>query len=220
MAFPTDVVFPCLNEAEALPGVLAALPSGARAIVVDNGSTDGSAEIARRLGALVIQEPRRGYGSAVHAGLRAATASVVAFCDADGSFDLTELDRLAGPVHRGESDLMFGRRRVGGRGAWPIHARFANTVLLSMVRRRTGLSMHDLGPFRAGRREMLLDLGMEDRRSGYPLELLLRAWRKGLRIGETDVSYRPRTGRSKVTGTVRGTLIAVSDMHRTLRRLA
>src|SRR5690606_24917010 len=111
----------CLNEAEALPGVLAALPSGARAIVVDNGSTDGSAEIARRLGALVIQEPRRGYGSAVHAGLRAATAPVVAFCDADGSFDLTELDRLADPVHRGESDLMFGRRRVGGRGAWPIH---------------------------------------------------------------------------------------------------
>lgn len=220
MAFRTDVVLPCLNEAAALPGVLAALPPGARAIVVDNGSTDGSAEIARRAGAVVVEERRRGYGAAVHAGLQAATAPVVAFCDADGSFDLAQLDRVAGPVHRGETDLMFGRRRVASRSAWPIHARFANTVLLAMVRRRTGLTMRDLGPFRAGRRDLLLDLGMEDRRSGYPLELLLRAWRKGLRIGETDVSYRPRTGRSKVTGTLRGTVIAVADMRRTLRSLA
>lgn len=220
MTIRTDVVLPCLNEAAALPAVLRSLPEHARAIVVDNGSTDGSAEIARAAGALVVVADRRGYGAAVHAGLCAASAPVVAFCDADGSFDLTQLERVAGPVHRGESDLVFGRRRVVSASAWPPHARFANTVLLATVRRRTGLLLQDLGPFRAGRREQLLALGMEDRRSGYPLELLLRAWRGGLRIEEVDVDYHPRLGRSKVTGTVRGTVTAVIDMRRMLRRLA
>ncbi|GAT71629.1 glycosyltransferase family 2 protein [Microbacterium hydrocarbonoxydans] len=220
MSIRVDVVLPCLNEAAALPGVLSALPEGARAIVVDNGSTDGSAEIAHRAGALVIDAPVRGYGAAVHAGLCAATAPVVAFCDADGSFDLGQLDRVTGPVQRGESDLVFGRRRVTRSSAWPVHARVANAALMAMVRERTGLGLRDLGPFRAGRREQLLALGLEDRRSGYPLELLLRAWRSGLRISETDVDYRPRLGRSKVTGTVRGTLTAVADMRRALRRFA
>lgn len=220
MTIRTDVVLPCLNEAAALPGVLRSLPTDARAIVVDNGSTDGSADIARASGALVVEAERRGYGAAVHAGLCAATAPVVAFCDADGSFDLTQLDRVAGPVHRGESDLVFGRRRAMTARAWPVHARIANLALLAMVRRRTGLPLQDLGPFRAGRREQLLALGMEDRRSGYPLELLLRAWRGGLRIEEVDVDYHPRLGRSKVTGTVRGTITAVLDMRRMLRRLA
>lgn len=213
-----DLVLPCLNEAPALPGVLAALPEGTRAIVVDNGSVDGSAEIARRAGALVVEAPRRGYGAAVHAGLMAATAPVVAFCDADGSFDLRQLERVAGPVHRGECDLVFGRRRVTTHRSWPLHARVANAALMTMVRRRTGLALRDLGPFRAGRRELLLALGMEDRRSGYPLELLLRSWTQGLRIGEVDVDYRPRAGRSKVTGTIRGTVTAVVDMGRMLRR--
>lgn len=220
MRIRTDVVLPCLNEAAALPGVLDALPEGTRAIVVDNGSTDGSAEVARARGALVVEAPVRGYGAAVHAGLCAATAPVVAFCDADGSFDLHQLDRVAEPVHRGEADLVFGRRRVTSASSWPVHARFANSVLLSSVRRRTGLTLRDLGPFRAGNREQLLALGMEDRRSGYPLELLLRAWRKGLRIEEVDVDYLPRTGRSKVTGTVKGTATAIIDMRRTLQRLA
>ena len=220
MSIRVDVVLPCLNEAAALPGVLRALPAGARAIVVDNGSTDGSAEIARRAGALVVEAPVRGYGAAVHAGLCAATAPVVAFCDADGSFDLRQLERVTGPVRRGESDLVFGRRRVTRSAAWPVHARIANAALMGMVRRRTGLALTDLGPFRAGRREQLLALGLEDRRSGYPLELLLRAWRSGLRISEADVDYHPRVGRSKVTGTVRGTLTAVADMRRALRRFA
>lgn len=215
-----DIVLPCLNEAAALPGVLAALPEWAGAIVVDNGSNDGSAAIARRAGALVVDAPRRGYGAAVHAGLCAATAPIVAFSDADGSFDLGQLDRVVSPVERGESDLVFGRRRIVTASAWPVHARFANMVLLTMVRQRTGLAVHDLGPFRAGRREQLLALGLEDRRSGYPLELLLRAWRAGARITEVDVDYLPRTGRSKVTGTLRGTVTAVVDMHRMLRRLA
>ncbi|MFK0241157.1 glycosyltransferase family 2 protein [Microbacterium sp. NPDC090281] len=220
MRFRTDVVLPCLDEAAALPGVLAALPRGARAIVVDNGSTDGSAEVARAAGALVIEAHQRGYGAAVHAGLCAATAPVVAFCDADGSFDLGQLDRVAEPVHRGVSDLVFGRRRVTSSASWPVHARVANAALLAMVRRRTGLTLQDLGPFRAGRREQLLALGLEDRRSGYPLELLLRGWKEGLRIDEVDVDYRPRLGRSKVTGTVRGTVTAVVDMRSALRRFA
>ncbi|WP_091227679.1 glycosyltransferase family 2 protein [Microbacterium sp. 3J1] len=220
MSIRTDVVLPCLNEAAALPGVLAGLPEGARAIVVDNGSTDESAAIARSAGALVVDAERRGYGAAVHAGLCAATAPVVAFCDADGSFDLGQLDRVAGPVLRGDSDLVFGRRRPVSVRAWPVHARVANTALLSTVRRRTGLTLRDLGPFRAGRRDQLLALGMEDRRSGYPLELLLRAWSAGLRIAEVDVDYHPRSGRSKVTGTVHGTITAVGDMQRMLRRLA
>lgn len=220
MTIRTDVVLPCLNEAAALPGVLRSLPTDARAIVVDNGSTDGSADIARAAGALVVEAPRRGYGAAVHAGLCAATAPVVAFCDADGSFDLSQLDRVTGPVHREESDLVLGRRRVVSVRAWPLHARFANSVLLAMVRRRTGLGVQDLGPFRAGRREQLLALDLQDRRSGYPLELLLRAWRGGLRIEEVDVDYHPRLGRSKVTGTVRGTITAVLDMRRMLRSLA
>ncbi|MFJ2544723.1 glycosyltransferase family 2 protein [Microbacterium sp. NPDC087589] len=220
MSIRTDVVLPCLDEASALPGVLASLPDGARAIVVDNGSTDGSAAIARRAGALVVDAEQRGYGAAVHAGLLAATAPVVAFCDADGSFDLGQLDRVAEPVHRGEQDLVFGRRRPVSAGVWPVHARIANTVLLSTVRRRTGLPLRDLGPFRAGRREQLIALGLEDRRSGYPLELLLRAWSAGLRIAEVEVDYHPRSGRSKVTGTVRGTVTAVTDMRRMLRRFA
>lgn len=220
MSSRTDVVLPCLNEAAALPAVLAAIPAGVRAIVVDNGSTDGSAEVARAAGAMVVDAHPRGYGAAVHAGLCAATAPVVVFCDADGSFDLGQLDRVAEPVHRGEHDLVFGRRRVTSATAWPVHARVANGVLLAAVRRRTGLSLHDLGPFRAGRREQMLALGMTDRRSGYPLELLLRAWNQGLRIDEVDVDYRPRTGRSKVTGTVTGTATAIHDMRRVLRRLA
>ncbi|REJ03916.1 glycosyltransferase family 2 protein [Microbacterium bovistercoris] len=215
-----DVVLPCLNEADALPGVLSGIPVGWRAIVVDNGSSDGSAEIAARLGATVVPAAQRGYGAAVHAGLTAATAPIVAFCDADGSFDTRQLERVVAPVRAGTEDLMLGRRVPVRSGAWPVHARFANAALLWWVRRRLDVDVHDLGPMRAGDRARLLALGLEDRRSGYPLELLLRARRAGWRIGEVPVDYLPRIGRSKVTGTVRGTLQAVRDMSRMLRRYA
>ena len=211
-----DVVLPCLDEAAALPAVLAGLPAGMRAIVVDNGSTDGSAEVARSLGALVVHEPRRGFGSACHAGLEAATAPLVAFCDADGSLDLTELPRLVDAVLSGRADLVLGRRRPTTATAWPVHARVANRVLSGLIRRRAGAQVHDLGPMRVARREPLLELGIRDRRSGYPLEMVLRAARSGWRIAELDVAYRPRTGRSKVNGTVRGTVRAVLDMRRVL----
>lgn len=215
-----DIVLPCLDEAEALPGVLAGVPRGWRAIVVDNGSTDGSAGVAGRLGAKVVHAPVRGYGAAVQAGLEAATAPIVAFCDADGSFDLRQLERVVAPVRAGTADLALGRRVPRRFGAWPPHARFANAALLWWVRRRMAVQVHDLGPMRAARRESLLALGLRDRRSGYPLELLLRARQEGWRIDEVPVDYLPRIGRSKVTGTVKGTVQAVHDMSGMLRRHA
>jgi len=211
-----DVVLPCLDEAAALPGVLSGLPPGYRAIVVDNGSRDGSAEVARRHGAVVVDEPRRGFGSACAAGIAAATADLVAICDADGSLDLADLPRVVHPVTDGHADLVLGRRVPTMRGAWPLHARLANRVLAGQIRRRAGAALTDLGPMRAARREALLALDVRDRRSGYPLETVLLAAARGWRIAEVDVPYFPRTGRSKVTGTVRGTLTAVHDMRRVL----
>jgi glycosyltransferase involved in cell wall biosynthesis len=215
-----DVVLPCLDEAAALPAVLAGLPTGMRAIVVDNGSTDGSADVARAHGALVVHEGRRGFGAACQAGLEAASAPLVAFCDADGSLDLAELQGLVDAVLVGGADLVLGRRRPTSASAWPVHARVANRVLSGLIRRRARVRVHDLGPMRVARREPLLELGIRDRRSGYPLEMVLRAARSGWTIAELDVTYRPRTGRSKVTGTVRGTVRAVLDMRRVLGEAA
>jgi len=211
-----DVVLPCLDEAGALPYVLGRMPEGYRAIVVDNGSTDGSARIAAELGATVVTERRRGFGAACHAGLAAATAPVVCFCDCDGSLDPLQLPRVAQPVLERESDLVLGRRLPTSAGAWPPHARFANQLLAFRLR-RTGVRVKDLGPMRAARREALLELGVRDRRSGYPLETVLAAKRAGWRIAETEVDYAPRTGKSKVTGTLTGTLQAVRDMNRVWR---
>ena len=211
-----DVVFPCLNEERALPWLLGRLPEGYRAIVVDNGSTDASASVARDLGAIVVDQPVRGFGSAAHAGLLAATAPIVAFCDADASMDPQHLPFVVNPVRDGERELVLGRRRPTSRRAWPAHARFANFALARLMRRATGLDLHDLGPMRAARREGLLALDLKDRRSGYPLEMVLRANDAGWRILEVDAPYSPRIGRSKVTGTIRGTITAITDMSRLL----
>ncbi|MGW1671291.1 glycosyltransferase family 2 protein [Streptomyces sp. NPDC002324] len=205
---PVDVVLPCLDEAGALPWVLARIPRGWRAIVVDNGS----AEITRSLGAHVVHEPRRGFGAACHAGLTAATADVVCFCDCDASLDPGLLPAVAGPVLDGTQELVLGRRRPTTLRSWPAHARLANWELARLVRRRPGLPLRDLGPMRAARREALLSLRLTDRRSGYPLQMVIRAADAGWRVCETDVPYQPRTGRSKVTGTWRGTWQAVRDM--------
>jgi len=220
------VVLPCLDEAAALPQVLAGLPSGYRAIVADNESTDGSADVARGLGALVVQASPRGFGAACHAGLLAADDlgldpddDVICFADADGSLDLRQLPRVADPVLAGAADLVLGRRRPTTRGAWPPHARVGNAVLARSIRRRTGYDVHDLGPMRACRRSQLMALGLQDRRFGYPLEMVTRASGAGWRVLEVDVDYLPRTGRSKVTGTVGGTVRAVRDMREVLRSL-
>jgi glycosyltransferase involved in cell wall biosynthesis len=214
-----DVVLPCLDEEGALPWVLGRLPEGWHAIVVDNGSTDDSARVAAAHGATVVQEARRGFGSAAHAGLVAATAPYVAFCDADASMDPADLVALAAPVIAGDADLVLGRRRPTTRGAWPLHARVANLVLARLMRRASGVALHDLGPMRVARRDALLALDLKDRRSGYPLEMVLRASEAGWRIREQDAPYSPRVGRSKVTGTIRGTSVAVKDMSRLLREV-
>jgi glycosyltransferase involved in cell wall biosynthesis len=214
-----DVVLPCLDEAEALPWVLTRLPAGYRAIVADNGSTDGSAEVAAAHGAVVVPVPQRGFGAAAHAGLAAATAPVVCFLDADGSCDPAQLPRVADPVAAGAADLVLGRRRPTTRAAWPAHARLANALLAGRMRRAAGVPIHDLGPMRAAGRQALLGLGLVDRRFGYPLEMVVAAARAGWTIAEVDVDYAPRVaGRSKVTGTVRGTARAVRDMSRVLAR--
>jgi glycosyltransferase involved in cell wall biosynthesis len=203
-----DVVLPVLDEREAIPWVLDRMPDGYEPIVVDNGSADGSGPLAARLGARVVHEPQRGFGAACWAGLTAARAGVVCFMDCDASFDPAELPRVAGPVAAGERDLVLGARH----GSWPLHARAANALLAAELRRRTGVPLRDLGPMRAARTEALLALGMRDRRFGWPLEMVLRAAAAGWRIDEVGVTYHPRAGRSKVTGTVRGSFRAVRDM--------
>jgi glycosyltransferase involved in cell wall biosynthesis len=210
-----QVILPVLDEAEAIPGVLERFPSGYEPLVVDNGSTDGSAELARARGARVVSEPRRGFGAACWTGLSAASSEVVAFMDCDGSLDPTELPRVAGPVLAGEADLVLGARRAD-RGAWPLHARVANRALALMIRSRVG-GVSDIGPMRAAHREGLLGLGLVDRRFGWPLEMVLKAAGAGWRIEEVEVSYAQREGRSKVTGTVRGTARTIADMLRAMR---
>lgn len=217
MSAVVDIVLPCLDEAQALPWVLERIPAGARAVVVDNGSTDGSAQIARERGALVVDCGQRGYGAACHAGLLAAEAEFVAVCDCDASLDPGDVVGMVQALRDG-ADLAVGRRRPVSLAAWSLHARIANLELARRVRRRTGLPLRDIGPIRVARREPLLALSIADRRSGYPVETVLRAVQAGWTVVGVDVAYSPRAGRSKVTGTLRGTMQAIRDMSAVLAR--
>ena len=217
-AIAVDVVLPALDEVEGVRWLLPRLPSGHRAIVVDNGSTDGTAEAAEAGGALVVRAQPKGFGAACFAGVSAATAPVVAFMDADASFDPADLPKVTQPVLEGRADLVLGARTPEGRSAWPLHARVANRFLAWELRRRADVDLTDLGPMRAARRRDLLALGIADRRSGWPLEMVLLAADAGWDIEEVAVRYLARAGRSKVTGTIRGTMTAVSDMSRVLAR--
>jgi len=213
---PVTVVLPCLNEAEPLPAVLAAIPAGYQALVVDNNSTDDTAEVARRHGARVVAEPRPGYGAAVHAGVIAATTPIVAVIDADGSLDAAELPHLVAELDDG-ADLVIGRRRPLPGLRWPWVARLGTVIMSWRLRTRHGLPVHDIAPMRVARREALLSLGVTDRRSGYPLELLVRAAAAGWRVVECDVAYGPRTGgKSKVSGSLRGSVVAILDFWRAI----
>jgi glycosyltransferase involved in cell wall biosynthesis len=210
------VVLPCLNEAESLPGVLTAIPDGYRALVVDNNSTDGTVEVALRHGADVVFEARPGYGAAVNAGVVAASTPVVAVLDADGSLNPGELPPLVAELGNG-ADLAMGRRRPARGVRWPWHARLGNAAVCWRLRTRHGLPVHDVAPMRVARRDPLVALGVADRRSGYPVELLVRAAAAGWTVVELDVGYGPRTGgKSKVSGSIRGSVTAAVDFWRAI----
>lgn len=216
-------VLPALDEADALPAALAGRPAGLRVLVVDNGSTDGTAEVAAALGAEVVTEPRRGFGAACWRGALAAEgAEVLAFLDADGTLDWDDLPAVAGPVLDGRADLVLGRRRADLRspGAMPAHVAAANAVLARLCGVLAGVRVGDVGPYRAVRRDGLLDLGLRDRTYGWPLEMVLRAGRAGWRVAEVPVRYRVRAGTSKVTGRPWPTVKATARMTRVLLRHA
>ncbi len=214
---PPEIILPCLDEAQALPAVLSSLPVGWPVLVVDNGSSDATAAVAAAHGARVVVEPRRGYGAAVHTGLEAARAELVAVLDGDGSLDPSVLPWMADAVRSGRADLAIGRRVPDSAGVWPWHARAGNAAIAALLRHR-GVPVHDIAPIRVGERRRLLELGVADRAFGYPLELLLRAGAAGWRLVEVDVAYRRRAGgKSKVSGSVTGTVRAARDMAGLLR---
>jgi len=206
------VVIPALDEEQALPGVLAAIPRGRvrEIVVVDNGSADRTADVARAAGATVLVEPRRGYGAACLKGIEHLSRNppgIVAFLDADGSDDPRELPRLLEPLAAGRADLVVGSRvlRHPEPGALTPVQRFGNALAVLLLRALFGARFSDLGPFRAVRWEALERLGMRDRDYGWTVEMQARAARLGMRAVEVPVSCRRRAaGRSKVSGTVRG----------------
>lgn len=209
------IVIPALNEEQALPGVLrdlARLRPG-QVVVVDNGSTDGTAQVAREHGATVVTEPRRGYGSACLAGLAWLSEDapdVVVILDADGSDDVDDLPLLLRPILKGDADMVLGERvSLAERGALLPNQRFGNALATHLIRRWTGWTYMDMGPFRALRWDAMQSLHMTDTAYGWNVEMQMKAVQAGLRIQEIPVRYRTRGGgRSKISGTIKGTLKA------------
>ena len=206
------VVIPALNEAEAIGLVLREIPPiVCEVIVVDNGSADRTAEVARAHGARVVSEPRRGYGQACLTGIAAlADAEVIAFLDADHSDYPAQLVDVLAPILAGDADLVIGSRQLGHRfaGAHPWHAVLGTRLCVWLMNRLIGTRATDLGPFRAITAEGLKRIGMRDRNFGWTVEMQVRGARHGLRVVEVPVDYRPRLGRSKISGTLSGTLRA------------
>ena len=219
------VILPAFNEEAALPGVLAevAAVGAAQIIVVNNGSSDGTAEVARRGGAEVVSEPRRGYGQACLAGMAALQReiSIVVFMDADGSDDPAEMARLVGPIERGEAEMVLGSRVLGEReaGSLTMQQRFGNWLATRLMRLMFGARYTDLGPFRAIRRDALERLGMRDTNYGWTIEMQIKAHRMGIRVMEMLVKYRRRRGgQSKISGTLRGSVGAGVKILATIAR--
>ncbi len=219
------LLIPALNEEASLGHVLSNLPEGvfSQIVVVDNGSTDRTAEVARALGATVVREPRRGYGRACLAGLAAleANTDTVVFMDADSSDVPEEAGRLLEPIVSGSADLVIGSRVLGQAepGALAPHQRFGNRLATSLVAWLYGFRYTDLGPFRAIRADRLRQLGMRDCDFGWTVEMQVRALRCGLRVGEVPVSYRRRIGTSKISGNLRASLAAGWKIIATILRL-
>jgi len=220
-------VLPARNEQEALPEVLRVLAvlGLAQILVVDNGSSDATAEVARRCGAEVVNEPRRGYGQACLAGIAAVRPeiSIVVFLDADGSDDPAEMKRLLEPIERGEAEMVLASRVLGEReaGALTAQQRFGNWLATRLMRVLFGTRYTDLGPFRAIRHDALERLGMRDTNYGWTIEMQIKAHRAGMRVVEVPVRYKKRRGgQSKISGTVSGTLGAGVKIIWTILRYA
>ena len=212
-----SVVIPAFNEEGAIGDVVGAVPVDRvhDIIVVDNGSSDGTARNASSAGARVIQEPRPGYGSACLAGAKAAAgADVLVFLDGDRSDDPQQLELIAGPVLNNEADLVIGSRIKGTleAGAMPLHGRIGNRLIVHLLRWLYGADISDIGSFRAIKAQTLAELNMEQMTYGWPVEMVVKAARKELRIQSVPINYRKRIGESKVTGTVRGTILATYYM--------
>jgi glycosyltransferase involved in cell wall biosynthesis len=206
-----SVVIPTHNEAQAIGRVLADLPSDliTEVIVVDSNSNDGTPEIAARTGARVIQEPRRGYGRACLTGLAAANSpDIIVFLDGDYSDRPSELPILLGPIIQGHADITLGSRLGRQRipAALPWHQAFGNRLAAGLIRLLYGLKITDLGPFRAGRADLLRSLALEETTYGWAVEMILKGALSGLRVVEVPVTYYPRIGKSKISGTLKGTL--------------
>lgn len=220
-----SLIIPALNEADCLGQLLNEVPLDQvyQVIVVDNGSTDNTADVARKAGAVVVEEPRRGYGFACAAGAAAAEGDVLVFMDGDGSFVPGELIDLLKPISQDKADLVLGARRFQNseRDVMPPHQRFGNRLFAWLLRRRYGLTLTDLGPFRAIGRELLLALDMQEHTYGWPLEMIIKIACARKRIIELPVTYRPRfAGQSKVSGTLRGTVLSAYRYFRVMFRYA
>ncbi len=211
------VVIPAFNEAAAIGDVVRSVPGEGKhdIIVVDNDSSDDTAEQAALAGARVVREPRRGYGWACFAGAKAASGSdIVVFLDGDRSDDPRELDAVATPVVRDRADLVIGSR-IGGvieKGAMPLHGRLGNRLIVGLLHLLYGLRISDIGSFRAIRTDVLFDLKMEQMTYGWPVEMVVKAARRKLRVQSVPITYRRRIGSSKVTGTFKGSLLATYYM--------
>ena len=206
-----SVIIPTRNEVRAIGRVLADLPSNlvTEVIVVDSNSTDGTLDVARKMGARVIHEPRRGYGRACLTGLASTEhPDVVVFLDGDYSDRPSELPMLLAPIVEGRADITLGSRLSGksNANALPWHQSFGNRLAAGLIRLLYGVKVSDLGPFRAGRADVLRALALEEATYGWAVEMILKGAIAGFRIVEVSVSYHPRIGQSKISGTVRGTV--------------